>query len=333
MDILRALLFIVAFILLVATLLPLSTSNEWWIRVWDFPRAQVAAASLAVGVISIFVFSGPWLVLPGLMLLCGLYQTYIILPYTIFHKTEVELATPKAGQSPVTFLAANVLMENRDTSLLAGLIDRTDPDVLFLMETDQHWLDALYDQLQGYSTVVALPRDDHYGLIFATRLDRQKAEVVYLSDDDTPTLLAELQSPDGYPFHFVGLHPRPPVPGQDTDERDEQTRKSATFAQRASIPVISMGDFNDVAWSRSARAFKRAGDYVDPRVGRGFLASFNANHPIWRFPIDQLYFTDGVGLVSFGRGDYVASDHFPMIAKLIINPISKTKNRQALHRR
>ena len=81
-----------------------------------------------------------------------------------------------------------------------------------------------------------------------------------------------------------------------------------------------MGDFNQPAWSHFAQRFKHIGGYLDPRVGRGPLPSFDATHPILRFPIDQLYITPDVALVDFSRGERIGSDDFPMLAKVRIDP-------------
>jgi endonuclease/exonuclease/phosphatase (EEP) superfamily protein YafD len=38
-----------------------------------------------------------------------------------------------------------------------------------------------------------------------------------------------------------------------------------------------------------------------------------------RFPIDQVYVTDGINLTHFGRGPDIGSDHFPMITTVFLN--------------
>jgi endonuclease/exonuclease/phosphatase (EEP) superfamily protein YafD len=143
---------------------------------------------------------------------------------------------------------------------------------------------------------------------------------VHLTRDGTPTVLAELRDRQGRPFTFVGLHPQPPVPGQDTEERDAQIVFAARFARKSDRPLVAMGDFNDAAWSDTARAFKRVGGYVDPRVGRGLFASFHARNPLIRCPIDQVYVTAEVAVVSIALGDNIGSDHFPLVARLRIDP-------------
>lgn len=301
-----------AALLLAITILPITDSQEWWIRVMAFPRIQILAG--AAGIVLLCLFLAPRLRTPALLvaLACLGFQAWKIFPYTPLASKEVHLAPP--GDNQLRLMAANVLMENRDYRAVAELIRREAPDVVFLMETDQKWIDALRPVLGDYKTVLTEPQDNHYGLAFATNLEVLYARLLDIGDVDKPTLYAEMKSNDGRVFRFIGLHPPPPVPGQDTDIRDAKTAYAARFARKSGVPVVLMGDFNDAAWSHIAQRFKRIGGYLDPRIGRGPLPSFDATHPILRFPIDQLYMTPDVALVDFHRGEKVGSDHFPMFA-------------------
>ena len=307
---------VLALVLAAVTLLPLSGRKEWWIRMWDFPRAQIAAA-LPVAMALALTLPAPlrWGVL-AVLGACLAYQCWRILPYTPLARREMDFATEAAPGRDVRLLAANVLMENAQHAKVRDLVADTDPDVLLLMETDATWVAALEPVLARYPTVLREPRDNYYGLVFATRLRAAEARVVYLTTDDTPSVYAELSAPDGASFRFLGLHPRPPVPGEDTHERDAQILYSARFARNSDTPVVTMGDFNDAAWSDTSQRFKHVGGYLDPRIGRGLYASFDASHPLIRCPIDQLFVSEGVAMVAFGRGPLIGSDHFPMTATI-----------------
>lgn len=312
--------WILAAIGLTTTILPLSRNMRWWVRMWDFPRIHIAVLSLGTAAYGVFV-GGPWVLLASLALfLCFAYQSVRVLPYTRFARTQIEMTkAPRADH--ISLVSVNVLMENEDHAKLRTLIDREDPDVLFLMETDTVWEDALEEQLARYPTVVRHPMSNHYGLLFATRLKVHAADTHFLSDDDTPAVLADLECTANFGrFFFVGLHPRPPLPGTDADERDEQIKKSARIANHAVRPVVVMGDFNDVTWSTGSEHFKEYGDFKDPRIGRGMLPSFDARSWFVRLPIDQLLVTDGVQLISFDRLEPIGSDHFPMKAVIAVEP-------------
>lgn len=203
---------------------------------------------------------------------------------------------------------------------LADLIRDEDPDIVFLMEIDDVWSRAMAPVLRDYPHRVDLPKDNYYGLTFASRLDTLDARAVYLSDDDTPALLARMKSPCGRDFHFVGLHPRPPIPGNDTDLRDEQIIYSARFARDKDVPVIAAGDFNAAAWGRASRRFKYIGEFLDPRRGRGLFPSFDVRSRVLRCPIDQIYVTQQIAVADFRRGPDIGSDHFPFIATVSLDP-------------
>ena len=314
------LFILVALAVLVTTLLPLIHSNAWWIRAWDFPRVHIGIVAIVTLLLGVSVFR-PALALPIVLVLgCAIYQGARIFPYTPLATADIALASDVPTERRITIIAANVLMSNDDHDAMRRLIDREDPDILFLMETDSVWVEALRPLLDRYDTVIEKPLDNHYGAIFATRLKATDARFVYLSDDRTPTVLAELEGPAGNPFFVVGLHPRPPVPGEDTGTRDTQLRKAALLGDRKRGPVMAMGDFNDVAWSRNSERFITEGGYRDPRIGRGILPSFDANSWWMRFPIDQLYLTEGLDLIAMDRLEYVGSDHFPMKAIIAVTP-------------
>lgn len=313
-------LWLIAAVLVIVTLLPFSQSRRWWVRIWDFPRVQTATClALAIAAFLALPVPGRWLALPPLVAAL-VWQAWRIKPFTPLAAKEMELAAARDPATDITFLAANVQMENTDHSRVARLIEELEPDVLLLMETDSRWIEAMDTLLRDWPTVLRIPQDNYYGMLFATRLDVEHAREVHLTPDETPAVHAILSDRQGRRFGFLGLHPRPPVPGEDTEERDAEILHSALCARDSGLPVVVMGDFNDAAWSPTARRFKEVGRYLDPRVGRGLFSSHDANHALLRTPIDQVHITDDVALVEFSRGPHIGSDHFPMITRLRFDP-------------
>jgi len=311
---------VVTVAVVVATLLPLTHSDQWWIRALDFPRIHTGIVAVLAAFLGLAIRPRALAIPIVLLIGCAAYQGVRIFPYTPLAATDIALKPDTPMERRVTVIAANVLMGNRDHDKVRALIDREDPDILFLMETDAAWMDALSNTLARYETVLREPLENHYGAIFATRLQVTDARFVYLADTKTPTVLAELEGPAGGAFYVVGLHPRPPVPGEDTGTRDEQLREAARLGDRTRAPVLAVGDFNDVAWSRNSQLFVEEGSYRDPRIGRGIIPSFDATSWWMRFPIDQFYLTEGLDLISFERLEAVGSDHFPMKAIIAVSP-------------
>ena len=308
----------VVFLIAALSFVPMLPSPRWWIRALEFPRLQI----LGLQVMSFLAafWHGAQV---GLVLMVGLgvamaTQIVHIWPFTPLCRKEMRRTHEDSAQD-ITCLAMNVLMENQNHAAVCAEIARVDADVVFLMETDAIWDAALAKVLATYPTIVREIKDNYYGLIFATRLKVRSIKVAYLSVEDTPAVIAELESPDGTPFRYLGLHPKPPVPGEDTEGRDAEVAYAARHAKETGMPVIAMGDFNTPAWSQIAHRFKVVGGYLDPRVGRGPLPSFDANRWWLRIPIDQFYATEEVCLVRFRRGRKVGSDHFPMLARVRMN--------------
>ncbi len=305
-----------ASVFVVTTALPVVPSHRWWVRAWDFPRVQLLFLGVAVLLAAAFLStSWKWAVI-GIVAAGCIYQAIRIIPYTPVMPTEMDLLEKRDTGSQVVILSINVEEPNEEYDAVARQIAEIDPDILFLMETDQTWYDRLEEHISPYPRIVTELRDNFYGMIFATRLKVHQARITYLTPDNTPTLFAELETRTGEKFRFVGLHPRPPVPGNKTDDRDAQIIYSARFARKQDMPLIAVGDFNDAAWSDTSRRFKHVGGYVDPRIGRGMIASFDAKSRLLRAPIDQFYATPDIGVVQFRRGPEVGSDHFPLISRI-----------------
>ena len=241
---------------------------------WDFPRLQIVAAAVLVLIGAVFMSGWTRVAVPVLMVSAGSYQLWRVFPYAPLASVEMALAAGTPGA--VRILSSNLLMENDRHGQVIDLFDEMDPDIALLMETDQTRFDALQPVLDRSDTLLRAPRDDHYGMLFATRLRSDRAEVVSLNGDDTPFVLAWLRDAYGTRFHFVGLHPRPPLPGQNSAERDAEIYHAAPFARTSGVPGVATGDFNDVAWSDTSQTFKRVGQYLDPRMGRGPFSSFDA---------------------------------------------------------
>ena len=302
-----ALAVLLAVAAVVTTLLPLSHSNAWWVRMWEFPRQNIAIGAAVAFLLAWALPQGPrGATLLAMATVVG-WQGWWIWPHAPWAEEEVAVV----GGDGARIVSLNVLQGNRDHDrTLAYLRDR-DPDVLLLMETDAIWADALAPVLDAYPYRVERIADDHYGMILVTRLPADRLELIDLSDDTTPAAVAELEW-DGRTFSLAGLHPRPPVPATDTEERDEQIAKAATLARRDGVPSIAIGDFNDVSWSRASRRLRDIGGFKDPRYGRGILASFKADSWWLRAPIDHGLVTEGIVVHDFRLGPNVGSDHLPV---------------------
>lgn len=318
------LLVLATIFLLLVTIASFTNFNDWWIRLWDYPRLAIFTIAGLLFLVSGLMLKGKrrWII-AGALLAITLWQGYRIHRYTLLAKPEVEFINASAELSAkqcFTVLSLNVLQDNREYGRTLDLIRRHDPDIVMLLETDQAWVDAMKPVSSGYPQVREVPIDNKYGLVFMTRLKTDELQVHRLIEDDIPSVFARMRTPAGQLFGFMGLHPRPPQTGTDTQERDAEIAVGARIAAKSKLPVLAMGDFNDVAWSDTSELFKRIGTYLDPRIGRGFYATFPAKLPAFRWPLDQIYFTKEFSIDRLEVLENVNSDHLPIIAKMCLAP-------------
>ena len=318
-----ALVLVTAFLLAV-TVASFTSANDWWIRLWDYPRLAIFTVAGICTLIAGFTLRGKRrLILGGVLVAVTLWQGYRIHRYTLLAKPEVRFIEADAEVSArhcFTALSLNVLQDNRDYGRTLELIRRTDPDMVMLLETDRKWVDALKPVTARYPHVREVPIPNRYGLVFMTRLQTDELTVHRLIENDIPSIFARMRTPSGRRFGYIGLHPRPPQSGTDTQERDAEIAVGARTAAKSGLPMLAMGDFNDVAWSDTSELFKRVGTYLDPRIGRGFYATFPANIPAFRWPLDQIYFTEQFSIDSLRVLGKTGSDHLPILAKICLVP-------------
>lgn len=320
-------LAVLATLLVGVTGLSLIESNQWWIRIWDFPRVQILVAMIVIALALAWVPArasrrSRW-VFVGALALAATWQLYRILPYTPFGPTEVALESDAPGigaDQCFSMLSLNVYQSNRDYARTLDLIRRVDPDLVLLLETDHAWASALEPVLSRYPHRLHQVMDNTYGLMFATRLPMAEGRIDAIIDRNTPSVFAQLSTRAGDEFEYIGLHPRPPVPGQDTDARDAEIATAARRAKAMKRPVLANGDFNDVAWSHTSELFKRIGGYLDPRIGRGTYPTFPAGYPGFRWPLDHLFITPEFRVHSLAVKESVGSDHLPVTARVCLAP-------------
>jgi endonuclease/exonuclease/phosphatase (EEP) superfamily protein YafD len=328
--VLKTILYLAGLICIVATLLPLSRHEAWWIRACDFPRLQIVALSAAV--LAALVASGTIDDTVGRLLAAGLlgcvaYQLAVILPYTRLWRMEVpgrsELAGHGAarGDRTLSLLVVNVLMSNRQGEALLGLIRAHEPDLVLAVETDHWWCDML-EGLQDYPFRIAHPLDNTYGLLLLSRLKVVEPQLRFLLKPDIPSVRSGLRLRSGEVIMLYGLHPEPPAPAEaDTSlPRDAELILVAREVVDRSGPTIVAGDLNDVAWSHTSRLFRRISRLLDPRVGRGMFNSFHAGHRLLRWPLDHVFVSDDFLLREMERLPAFGSDHFPILIRLDYEP-------------
>jgi endonuclease/exonuclease/phosphatase (EEP) superfamily protein YafD len=318
---------IIGFLGIIFTFKPFIRSANWFIRIGDFPRVQILillALSLAL-LAFVFDFDNyfDW-GFAVLLSLCIFYQLQIIIPFTPFHRKQVQSARREHEyETNISLLIFNVLMENENYECAMRLILRCDADIVLLAEPDENWAKNLAPLEDKYPHTVFCPLDNRYGMMLFSRLPLHDTEVQFLIQDDIPSIHTQVRLPTGRDIALHGVHPRPPMPGENTRslERDGELLLVGRAIRDSNLPCIVAGDLNDVAWSRTTQLFKRISGLLDPRIGRGFYNTFHAHHPLLRVPLDHVFHSPHFRLAKLERvNDSCGSDHFPVYVCLSLEP-------------
>lgn len=321
----KGFLLLLGGVVIVGTALPLLRASAWWVRIFDFPRAQLLVLGVAVVVLQLSV--GRPLRPAGavfLLLLAAalLYQGYRIYPYTILAGQQVQEASRPRPETTVRLLVANVLMKNRNAEGFRRLIAEERPDLLLVVEPDDWWEERLRLLESEYPYSVRYPLANTYGMLLYSRYPITGRQIHFLVQEEVPSFQVQIRLPSGDRVNLWGVHPEPPTPqeSESSAPRDAELLQVGKAVKELGQPVIVAGDLNDVAWSHTTRLFQRLSGLLDPRIGRGRFSTFHARYPFLRWPLDHVFHSDHFRLIELRVLPNFGSDHFPILAVLSLEP-------------
>lgn len=303
------------------TLLPLIRHDYWTFRVFDYPRIQKLVLTLIWLVVFFSAFSAVatwhW-VMAAAMVANAIYLTYQILPFTPLSRKQVQRATYDDPGNSISILIANVYEDNTNSRGCLQVVQSCDADIVLLVETNKRWERETTTLDDRYPHRVKVPLENTYGMLFFSKLPLVDTSVEYLVEHDIPSIHGKIKLPSGQLTQFHAIHPTPPVPNENprSTERDKELLLVADCAKHAELPVIVIGDLNDVAWSYTTELFLKMSGLLDPRRGRGFYNTFHARHRFMRFPLDHAFISPHFKLKALRRPDNFDSDHFPIFIDL-----------------
>jgi endonuclease/exonuclease/phosphatase (EEP) superfamily protein YafD len=347
--------------LVFVTAIPLLRYDDWWIRIFDFPRIQIVVLMvLSLAGYTALRFFGrlrTWdYALVAMVCLALVWQLISIAPYTALYPRQMSDSHAEGDSNRISLLIYNVLSDNREVAALRDLIRETDPDLILLSEPTRWWLEQLDGLEDDYPYTLFQPQENHYGKLLYSRLELEDPEIRFLIEPEIPSIRTGVRLRSGTLITLYGVHPRPPGlkrpenevesggekdigdeknggTGKDNGEQNEDGEREDSdmrdaelmyvareVSELGDVPVIVAGDFNDVAWSHTTHLFQRIGGLLDPRVGRGFINTFDTRNRLLRFPLDHVFASRNFLLVELRRLPDIGSDHFPLLVVLDYDP-------------
>lgn len=304
---------------------PLLPSSHWLVRVWEFPRLQIAAiiSLLLIGYAFKATYYAPLNSL-SLILVIGLivsliYQVVWITPYTPLYKREVKRVSNEDTSRKLSVLSSNVYMPNNDFRKLIEHVRNKHPDFLVTLESNEKWQKGISEIESEYPYRKFCPLENLYGMHLYSKIPFEEATLRFMIEDDVPSMRVKINH-HGQEVLLYFLHPKPPSPTENTyaKPRDIELTVVGEEIAKTEGPIIVAGDLNDVAWSPTTRKFKKISGLLDPREGRGFFNTFHAKYPLVKWPLDHVFHSKHFGLVNIEKLEGVGSDHYPLYTELAL---------------
>ena len=311
-----------------ATIASLIKWDDWWVRIFDFPRLQICfvtiTAMMLIASLPLELSIWRW-VLFIILAISLIYQFSKIFPYTFLAKKQVLHSKGPEDENTISLLISNVLTTNKKSHKLIQLVEENKPDILLTLETNLRWEKELDVLEKDYPHTVKVPVDNLYGMHLYSRLELSGMEVLFLVDEEIPSIHGEIILKSGRAVKAHCLHPTPPTPTENdsSTDRDAELLLVGKSVKKEKGPILVFGDLNDVAWSRTTRLFQKISGLLDPRIGRGFFNTFHAGYPIFRWPLDHVFHSNDFKVKQIRRLRNMGSDHFPMFISLQLTSEAK----------
>jgi endonuclease/exonuclease/phosphatase (EEP) superfamily protein YafD len=325
-------LYILSAILILASLIPLVKKDNWSIRIFDYPRFQKFI--MCVTLIFFWVFYGfefglnPASIIFLLLIAMSIYLVYEIFPFTILG-TKMVMATKGLDRNRQTLsvLVMNVYQYNTQFQKVVALVEKAQPDLVLLVETDLKWEKGVKDLEKNYTYFIKKPLDNTYGMLFYSKLEILSSHIYYLIDKEIPSMEITVALSDGSPVKIYAIHPTPPVPGENpkSTQRDAEILMVGEKAKEYDNPALVMGDLNDVGWSYTSELFLKTSGLLDPRRGRGMFNTFHAKYFFLRWPLDHIFVSKHFTLDKIKVEKSIGSDHFPIYGQFTLQPFNENE--------
>jgi endonuclease/exonuclease/phosphatase (EEP) superfamily protein YafD len=314
----RGLVVFVMFFAFVPSVLGLLGRWGWLLDLCNHFRFQCAAVLLVttLGLLLLRSWRMAGLSAAGLIL-----NLVFVMPLYLGSPGESDPGRPR-----MTVMHYNVNTGNRDHTGVIAEIQSHQPDLLFVQEVNNRWLDHLESRLNGYELVVEDARTDNFGIACFVRLPKNDSAAITITDSRTfdptnglaqvPVIEVTLDW-DGQAVSVLSIHPLPPVSVHYAKARNATLEAAGQWSANQQTPHVITGDFNATPWSTSFRDLQSTGELVNSQVGFGRSPTWPAGlNTLGMIPIDHLLHSKGLVTVDRAIGEANGSDHLPLVVEI-----------------
>ena len=298
-------------VLAIATLL----AESWWVfDLTTHPRLQYLVAGTVLLLLALAV--GPrWAALP-ILVAVGIHIAAVAPLLTQPAPAAAKAAKPGI---PLRVMTVNVHWWNRRHAAVADYVRKEDPDIVVIQEAAGEWSTGLPQIGSRYPYAVPPKWQNGAEVIIFSRHPIIKWRTVNPPRGGFPIQVAELQVL-GRRLVVIGVHTLPPIGNDLSAARNAHLEDLTALARNAGAAVIMAGDFNLTPWSPYYRRLVREAGLTSAARGKLWQPTWPAWFPLAGLPIDHVFVKGGIRIRSSRNGPDVGSDHYPLVADLVLTP-------------
>lgn len=245
----------------------------------------------------------------GVLLLAALVNFAFIYPW------YAPAAQASAGPRTLTLLHANVYSGNDDYAGLLELVRDEAPDMVFLQEVTQQWIDGSRALLPDYPYSYLEPRAGNFGIALYSRIPLQSVRHVDSPPFGYPSIVAQIAVGDAT-LTLISTHPTIPLGSSLYKARNEQLGFIAKLVAAIDGRKVLLGDLNASVWDAQLERLQSDSGLVNARLGFGILPTWPTFLPFAMIPIDHVLVSDGVGVIDIHTARSIGSDHLPLVVTI-----------------
>lgn len=258
----------------------------------------------------------------ALVLRCRSYFLYVLLLSSIL--TNFALIFPyylprsedHFSEPSVKVVSVNLNRFNEEKHLFHEYISEADPDVLLLFELTPEWAEQVSTLNKVFPYAKAVVQVDNFGIGVISKQPLRNTKV-FREEILGPPLLMTDTTIRGQEMKIIAAHPFPPIDRVATASRNQYIKQISEYVKESSGPVLVCGDLNATPWSSALTEILRHSQLTIPK-GFGIVSTWPTQLPLLRLPVDHCLVPEGTYVMSYKRGPYIGSDHYPLEMELQI---------------
>lgn len=213
-------------------------------------------------------------------------------------------------------LASNTLYERSIRSA-----KNTDADLISFQEVNMGWINQLIEKLEAEYPYYVFVDGEVHGVAVFSRFPIDNVRQYRWTGE--PTLTGNVLL-NGHKIHFVSTHTLSPRSPERSSNRNLHLQKMAEYVSGLEGPVLAIGDFNTVPWSKPILHMKALTDLKDSR--KSLSPTFPADYQLG-IPIDYIFHSDEINCLRFDAIDAEGSDHRGVIGEYAFSALGALQSR------